>query len=86
MTVSSRKPLAIGAAVVLALALAPAGLSPFLVQFLSRFMTLEPGDVVITGTPAGVGKLSPGDTYAITLEGVGTLTNPCIAERVTSSE
>jgi 2-keto-4-pentenoate hydratase/2-oxohepta-3-ene-1,7-dioic acid hydratase in catechol pathway len=61
---------------------------PFLVQFLSRFMTLEPGDVVITGTPAGVGKLAPGDTYAITLEGVGTLTNPCVAEdyRVTSSE
>lgn len=53
---------------------------PFLVQFLSRFMTLEPGDVVITGTPAGVGKLAPGDTYAITLEGVGTLTNPCVAE------
>jgi len=53
---------------------------PFLVQFLSRFMTLEPGDVVITGTPAGVGKLAPGDTYAITIEGVGTLTNPCVAE------
>ena len=34
-------------------------------------MTLEPGDVVITGTPAGVGKLAPGDTYAITVEGVG---------------
>jgi len=53
---------------------------PFLVQFISRVMTLEPGDVVITGTPAGVGKLAPGDTYAITLEGVGTLTNPCVAE------
>ncbi len=54
---------------------------PFLMEFLSRFMTLEPGDVVITGTPAGVGKLQPGDTYAITLEGVGTLTNPCVAEQ-----
>lgn len=53
---------------------------PFLLEFLSRFMTLEPGDVVITGTPAGVGKLAPGDTYTITLDGVGTLTNPCVAE------
>jgi len=53
---------------------------PFLVQFLSRFMTLEPGDVVLTGTPAGVGKLQPGDRYTVTLEGVGTLTNPCVAE------
>lgn len=59
---------------------------PTLVQFLSRFMTLEPGDVVLTGTPAGVGKLSPGDTYAITLEGVGTLTNPAVAENVPSTE
>jgi 2-keto-4-pentenoate hydratase/2-oxohepta-3-ene-1,7-dioic acid hydratase in catechol pathway len=43
---------------------------------------------VITGTPAGVGKLAPGDTYAITVEGVGTLTNPCAAEeyRVTSNQ
>lgn len=55
---------------------------PTLMQFLTRFMTLEPGDVVITGTPAGVGVLAPGDTYAITLEGVGTLTNPCVAEKV----
>lgn len=55
---------------------------PFLVQFLSRFMTLEPGDVVLTGTPAGVGKLAPGDIYAVTLEGVGTLSNPCVAEQV----
>jgi 2-keto-4-pentenoate hydratase/2-oxohepta-3-ene-1,7-dioic acid hydratase in catechol pathway len=53
---------------------------PFLVQFLSRFMTLDPGDVILTGTPAGVGKLAPGDTYAITVEGVGTLANPCVAE------
>jgi 2-keto-4-pentenoate hydratase/2-oxohepta-3-ene-1,7-dioic acid hydratase in catechol pathway len=53
---------------------------PELVQFLSRFMTLDPGDVILTGTPAGVGKLVPGDTYAITVEGVGTLSNPCVAE------
>ena len=55
---------------------------PFLMQFLSRFMTLEPGDVVLTGTPAGVGKLATGDTYTVTLEGVGTLSNPCVTEQV----
>jgi 2-keto-4-pentenoate hydratase/2-oxohepta-3-ene-1,7-dioic acid hydratase in catechol pathway len=53
---------------------------PFLVQFLSRFMTLDPGDVILTGTPAGVGKMVPDDTYAITIEGVGTLSNPSVAE------
>lgn len=53
---------------------------PFLVQFLSRFMTLEPGDVILTGTPAGVGKLVPGDRFEITIDGVGTLSNPSVAE------
>jgi 2-keto-4-pentenoate hydratase/2-oxohepta-3-ene-1,7-dioic acid hydratase in catechol pathway len=47
-----------------------------LVSFVSRVMTLEPGDVISTGTPAGVGPLAPGDTVEIEVEGVGRLANP----------
>jgi len=46
-----------------------------LVSFISHVMTLEPGDVVATGTPSGVGQLTAGDTVSVTLEGVGTLEN-----------
>jgi len=48
---------------------------PFLVRFLSRIMTLNPGDVIATGTPAGVGPMSPGDRVDVQIEGVGTLSN-----------
>ena len=51
-----------------------------LVAFISRVMTLEPGDVVSTGTPAGVGPLAPGDRVEIGVEGVGVLANPVVAE------
>ena len=44
-----------------------------LIADLSRFMTLEPGDVLLTGTPAGVGVAVPGDVVEVTLEGVGTV-------------
>ena len=47
-----------------------------LVSYISNIMTLEPGDVVSTGTPFGVGALTPGDTVSITIEGIGTLSNP----------
>jgi 2-keto-4-pentenoate hydratase/2-oxohepta-3-ene-1,7-dioic acid hydratase in catechol pathway len=50
---------------------------PYQVEHVSRFMTLQPGDVITTGTPSGVGPLVPGDVMKVTLEGVGTLTNPC---------
>ena len=50
-----------------------------LIAFISSVMTLEPGDVIITGTPAGVGDLQAGDTVSITIEGLGTLTNPVTA-------
>jgi 2-keto-4-pentenoate hydratase/2-oxohepta-3-ene-1,7-dioic acid hydratase in catechol pathway len=46
-----------------------------LVVFVSAAMTLLPGDVILTGTPAGVGPLSPGDEVAVTIERIGTLTN-----------
>ena len=48
----------------------------FLVAYISRIMTLEPGDLIATGTPSGIGPLVPGDTVEITLEGIGTLANP----------
>ena len=42
----------------------------------SAFMTLQPGDVIITGTPSGVGPLSHGDVARVEIEGIGTLSNP----------
>jgi 2-keto-4-pentenoate hydratase/2-oxohepta-3-ene-1,7-dioic acid hydratase in catechol pathway len=53
---------------------------PYLVAHVTRFMTLNPGDVITTGTPSGVGPMVPGDHMTITLEGVGKLSNPCVAE------
>ncbi len=49
-----------------------------LVADLSRFMTLERGDVILTGTPAGTGIVSPGDVVAVELEGAGTVTSTVI--------
>jgi 2-keto-4-pentenoate hydratase/2-oxohepta-3-ene-1,7-dioic acid hydratase in catechol pathway len=46
-----------------------------LIAFASSFMTLEPGDVLMTGTPAGVGPLTPGDVVEVEVEGVGVLRN-----------
>jgi len=51
-----------------------------LIAFASSVMTLEPGDVLLTGTPAGVGPLLPGDMIEVTIEGLGTLRNPVVAE------
>lgn len=52
-----------------------------LVVFASSVMTLEAGDVIMTGTPAGVSPLAPGDRVEITIEGIGTLHNPVVAEK-----
>jgi 2-keto-4-pentenoate hydratase/2-oxohepta-3-ene-1,7-dioic acid hydratase in catechol pathway len=49
---------------------------PELIEEITTYMTLEPGDVVSTGTPAGVGPLSSGDTVEVEVEGVGVLENP----------
>lgn len=51
-----------------------------LIAFSSSVMTLEPGDLIFTGTPAGVGPLLPGDIVEVTIEGIGSLKNPVIAE------
>ena len=50
-----------------------------LIAFASRHMTLMPGDIITTGTPAGVGNLAPGDVVTIEIQGIGALTNPVIA-------
>jgi 2-keto-4-pentenoate hydratase/2-oxohepta-3-ene-1,7-dioic acid hydratase in catechol pathway len=49
-----------------------------IVRFISQVMTLEPGDLIATGTPAGVGPLQAGDMVEVTVEGLGTLRNPVI--------
>ena len=46
-----------------------------LVSFISGIMTLEPGDLIITGTPAGIGPMKPGDEIEVRIEGIGSLKN-----------
>src|SRR5699024_511056 len=48
---------------------------PELVAEITTYMTLEPGDVISTGTPAGVGPLADGDQVAVEIEGIGTLSH-----------
>ena len=50
------------------------------IRYISEAMTLLPGDVIATGTPAGVGPLVAGDTVEVTVEGIGTLRNPVVDE------
>ncbi len=50
-----------------------------LIAFVSSVMTLEPGDLILTGTPAGIGPLHAGDTVEVTVEGIGSLSNPVAA-------
>ncbi len=47
----------------------------FLVCYISQVMTLEPGDIITTGTPAGVGPMQAGDRVEVQIEGIGTLSN-----------
>lgn len=51
-----------------------------LVSYLSQAMTLWPGDVILTGTPSGVGPIQPGDVVEIEISGIGVLQNPVVAE------
>ena len=50
----------------------------FLVSFISQVMTLYPGDLIITGTPAGIGPMTPGDEIEVRIEGIGSLKNTVI--------
>jgi 2-keto-4-pentenoate hydratase/2-oxohepta-3-ene-1,7-dioic acid hydratase in catechol pathway len=52
-----------------------------LFAFISRVMTLLPGDVILTGTPAGVGPIRPGDRMEVAVEGIGVLVNTVVAGR-----
>ena len=47
-----------------------------LIAYISRIMTLLPGDIVSTGTPAGIGPLAPGDEFVVCVEGIGKLCSP----------
>lgn len=49
-----------------------------IIEWISAVMTLLPGDLILTGTPAGVGPLEHGDTVSVSIEGIGTLTNPVV--------
>ncbi|MEA3352109.1 MAG: fumarylacetoacetate hydrolase family protein [Chloroflexota bacterium] len=51
-----------------------------LIAFASSIMTLEPGDLILTGTPAGVSPLVPNDVVEVSIEGIGSLSNPVTAE------
>ena len=53
---------------------------PVLLSYISGIMTLEPGDLVVTGTPAGTGVLADGDVVEVEIPGVGKLTNPVRSE------
>ena len=53
---------------------------PQLVAYCAAFATLLPGDIILTGTPAGVGPLNDGDTVTVFVEGIGDLVNTCAAE------
>ncbi|WJV52665.1 fumarylacetoacetate hydrolase family protein [Prodigiosinella aquatilis] len=54
---------------------------PFLVAWLSEFMTLQPGDMIATGTPKGLADVKPGDEVVVEVEGVGRLTNRIVSEQ-----
>ena len=55
---------------------------PMLVSYISHYMTLEPGDLIATGTPEGVGPLTAGDVVEVEVSGVGVLKNPVAARSV----
>jgi len=54
---------------------------PFLIEYLSSFMTLEPGDLILTGTPHGVAFVQPGDEVICEIEGLGALSNTLVSDK-----
>ncbi|MFC7534306.1 fumarylacetoacetate hydrolase family protein [Actinoplanes sp. GCM10030250] len=52
---------------------------PSLISYVSHVMTLLPGDVILTGTPAGVSQIVPGDTVSVSVQGIGELRNPVVS-------
>jgi 2-keto-4-pentenoate hydratase/2-oxohepta-3-ene-1,7-dioic acid hydratase in catechol pathway len=57
---------------------------PEIIEYLSKYITLDPGDIIATGTPSGVGPIQPGDILEATIEHIGTLSNNVILEDVGS--
>jgi 2-keto-4-pentenoate hydratase/2-oxohepta-3-ene-1,7-dioic acid hydratase in catechol pathway len=55
---------------------------PFLIAYISRIMTLQPGDLVLTGTPEGIAPLASGDVVEVELEGLSSLLNPVVGEEI----
>jgi 5-oxopent-3-ene-1,2,5-tricarboxylate decarboxylase/2-hydroxyhepta-2,4-diene-1,7-dioate isomerase len=53
---------------------------PYLIEYLSAFMTLGPGDVILTGTPEGVQNVMPGDEVVCEIEGLGRLKNTIVSD------
>ncbi|PVV64309.1 2-hydroxyhepta-2,4-diene-1,7-dioate isomerase, partial [Pseudomonas sp. HMWF011] len=53
---------------------------PYLIEYLSSFMTLQPGDMIATGTPEGLADVVPGDEVVVEVEGVGRLVNRIVSE------
>jgi 2-keto-4-pentenoate hydratase/2-oxohepta-3-ene-1,7-dioic acid hydratase in catechol pathway len=53
---------------------------PYLIEYITRFTTLHPGDVILSGTPEGVRPVEPGNTITVEVEGLGALTNRVVAE------
>jgi len=53
---------------------------PYLIEYLSSFMTLQPGDVILTGTPEGVVNVNPGDEVVCEIEGLGRLVNTIVGD------
>jgi len=51
---------------------------PSLIEYFSSFMTLEPGDLILTGTPDGIVNVEPGDVIVTEIEGIGALTNTIV--------
>ena len=51
---------------------------PAIIEYVSRYITLDPGDVISTGTPEGIGRIEHGDTVACRIEGIGELKNPVL--------
>jgi 2-keto-4-pentenoate hydratase/2-oxohepta-3-ene-1,7-dioic acid hydratase in catechol pathway len=54
---------------------------PELMAFVSKNFTMEPGDIIVTGTPSGVGPLADGDIVEVEVERIGILRNPIRAEQ-----
>ena len=54
---------------------------PYLIAYLSAFLTLQPGDMIATGTPKGLSDVKPGDEVVVEIDGVGRLTNRIVSEQ-----